>query len=150
MRPRANTLGIMMKDGKVLLEVNKASHSKGYGTYYRPIGGTIELGERSEDALVREFAEELQVEVNVKKGLGILENIYKVGESIGHEITLLYTVEFKDPSLYEQETFVMTEGKKITNAKWIDVNSLTNKVVFPDGLFELLQKELAESKGTVI
>lgn len=149
MRPRANTLGILMKDGKVLLEENVARHSKGYGPYYRPIGGTIELGERSKDALVREFQEELQAEVKVLKSLGCLENIYKVKGRIGHEITLLYTVEFINRSLYEQESFVMTEGSKVTTAKWVDVNALAGKIVFPDGLLDLLENELAQQKETV-
>jgi ADP-ribose pyrophosphatase YjhB (NUDIX family) len=149
MRPRANTLGILLKNGKVLLEENVARHSKGYGPYYRPIGGTIELGERSVDALVREFEEELQVEVKVLKSLGCLENIYKVRGQTGHEITLLYTVEFTDPSLYEQESFVMTEGSKVTTAKWVEVSDLAGKVVFPDGLVELLENELAHLKETV-
>jgi len=149
MRPRANTLGILLKEGKVLLEENVARHSQGYGPYYRPIGGTIELGERSKDALVREFGEELQVEVRVLKSLGCLENIYTVKGRIGHEITLLYTVEFTDPVLYEQESFVMTEGKKVTTAKWVDIRELSGKVVFPDGLVELLNKELAPDKEMV-
>ena len=142
MRPRANTLGVLLKEGKVLLEENKARHSKGYGTYYRPIGGTIELGERSENALIREFMEELQVEVKIVKSLGCLENIYEVNGRIGHEVTLLYVVELIDQTLYEQESFMMTEGKKITTAKWIDVEYLNGKVVFPDGLIDILQKEV--------
>ncbi|MFC4409083.1 NUDIX hydrolase [Chungangia koreensis] len=149
MRPRANTLGILFKGGKVLLEENVARHSKGYGTYYRPIGGTIELGERSQQALVREFQEELQVEVSVLKSLGCLENIYKVKGRIGHEITLLYTVEFVDSSLYEKESFIMTEGNKITTAKWMDVRDLIEKVVFPDGLIELLEIEFARQMEKV-
>jgi hypothetical protein len=46
MYPRANTLGIIVKDNYLLLEELKGKHSKGIGFYYRPIGGTIELGER--------------------------------------------------------------------------------------------------------
>lgn len=148
MRPRTNTLGILMKGEKILLEENVARHSKGYGPYFRPIGGTIELGERSEEALVREFAEELQVEVRVLKSLGCLENIYKVNGRIGHEITLLYIVEFTDPALYEQESFVMTEGKKVTRAKWVDVKDLASKVVFPDGLVEMIEREVVCMKET--
>lgn len=143
MRPRANTLGIIVKDGHVLLEENRARHSKGYGFYYRPIGGTIELGERSREALVREFMEEINTDVRIVKSLGCIENIYKLNGRIGHEITLMYQVEFVDPLNYEKDSFVMTEGKKITAAKWVRIEHLADKVVFPNGLLELLQEEFS-------
>jgi hypothetical protein len=46
MYPQANTLGILVKANDLLLEEQKGKHSKGIGFYYRPIGGTIKLGER--------------------------------------------------------------------------------------------------------
>ncbi|WP_409292913.1 hypothetical protein [Peribacillus sp. SCS-37] len=48
MRPRANTLGIVSNEDHLPLEEQQGRHSKGEGYFYRPIGGTIELGERSE------------------------------------------------------------------------------------------------------
>ena len=55
MYPRAKTLGILLYDEQILVEEFHGKHSKGEGTYYRPIGGTIEFGEKSTDALVREY-----------------------------------------------------------------------------------------------
>ncbi|GAQ19031.1 DNA mismatch repair protein MutT [Oceanobacillus picturae] len=67
MFPRANTLGIIIKDNCILLEEKEGTHSKGEGYYYRPIGGTIELGEKSEETLVREFYEELGLEIAITR-----------------------------------------------------------------------------------
>lgn len=58
MYPRANALGIITRNKYVLVEEQSGTHSRGVGTYYRPIGGTIELGEFSQDTIVREFYEE--------------------------------------------------------------------------------------------
>ena len=44
--------------------------------YYRPIGGTIEFGERGEEAVRREFREEIAAELTEVRYLGTLENIY--------------------------------------------------------------------------
>ncbi|MCY9662649.1 NUDIX domain-containing protein [Paenibacillus chondroitinus] len=84
MYPRANVLGIVTRNKEVLFEEKFGKHSKGTGSYYRPIGGTIELGEHSRETLVREFYEELGVEIAIKSYVKCLENIFKVGENIGH------------------------------------------------------------------
>lgn len=58
---------------------------------------------------------------SIKSHVKCLENIFKVDENIGHEITQIYLVEFIDSNLYELNHFNVTEGKEITCAKWIPV-----------------------------
>lgn len=142
MYPRANTLGIIVKDNYILLEEQEGKHLKGIGSYYRPIGGTIEFGERSNETLVREFSEELGVEVVVRGYISCIENIFKIDENIGHEITQIYLVDFKDRNLYQQEYFTVSEGNKITCAKWISKEEFFSgeKVLYPNGLKELLKE----------
>lgn len=144
MYPRANTLGIIVKDNYILLEEQEGTHSKGIGSYYRPIGGTIEFGERSNETLVREFTEELGVDVVVKGYISCIENIFKIDEVVGHEITQIYLVDFKDRNLYQQEYFKVSEGNKVTYAKWISKEEIFSgkKVLYPNGLTELLKKEI--------
>ncbi|MDQ0878917.1 8-oxo-dGTP pyrophosphatase MutT (NUDIX family) [Paenibacillus sp. V4I3] len=141
MNPRANTLGIVARNKQILVEEQSGKHSKGNGFYYRPIGGTIELGEHSKDTLVREFHEELGVEITIKCHVKCIENIFKIDENIGHEITQIYLVEFNEPNLYEVEYFKVIEGNKITYAKWISVNDFErgHKILYPNGLTELLK-----------
>jgi ADP-ribose pyrophosphatase YjhB (NUDIX family) len=143
MFPRANSLGLIMKENHILLEEQEGKHSKGIGLYYRPIGGTIQFGERSDEALTREFFEELRVEIKIIRYLACLENIFRIGENIGHEITQLYLVEFKDKSLYQKECFTVIEGSKITKAKWIPLEDIFkgSKTLYPNGLSELLRRE---------
>lgn len=145
MYPRANTLGLIIKDNHILLEQQEGKHSKGIGFYYRPIGGTIELGERSDEALIREFCEEIGVEVIIKRYITCLENIFKINDNIGHEITQIYLVDFKDKSLYEKEHFTVLEGDTVTYAKWVSKEELLfgNKILYPNGLTDLLRNELS-------
>lgn len=144
MYPRANTLGIIIRDNYILLEELEGKHSKGIGFYYRPIGGTIELGERSNEALMREFKEELGVEVYIRRYISCIENIFKIEENIGHEITQIYIVDFKDANLYQTDQFTVSEGNKITRAKWVSKNEILSgeKVLYPNGLTELLKIEI--------
>jgi NADH pyrophosphatase NudC (nudix superfamily) len=45
------------------------------GTFYRPLGGGIEFGEKSEDAVRRELKEEINVDVGEIRYLGTLDQI---------------------------------------------------------------------------
>lgn len=140
MVPRANALGLLRKDDHILLEEQKGVHSKGIGYFYRPIGGTIELGERSYETLIREYKEELNVEIAIKRYIHCLENIYEINGRIGHEITQIYEVEFKDELLYKKDTFQVVEGSRITQAKWISLGDIESLILYPNGLQELIKQ----------
>ncbi|EIM07084.1 NUDIX hydrolase [Planococcus antarcticus DSM 14505] len=77
------------------------------------MGGTIELGEPSANALKREFKEEIGADIQIVRSLNVLENIYALKEQTFHEITLIYEVEFEERHLLERDYFVVTgAGKK--------------------------------------
>ncbi|TWT09327.1 NUDIX hydrolase [Planomicrobium sp. CPCC 101079] len=149
MRPRANTLGLLFHKGHLLLEEQEGTHSQGTGLFYRPIGGTIELGEPSALTLVREYHEELGADIEIHRYVSCLENIYEIHGDVFHEITQLYTVGFKDPALYLQKAFTVTEGLKTTTAKWIPLTQLRNSdtVLYPAGLLELIEREIEKGVG---
>lgn len=140
MSPRANTLGIIYRDDQILLEENGGKHSRGTGIYYRPIGGTIELGEKSSETLKREFYEELATDIEVRSYITCLENIYEIEGRIGHEITQIYEVAFKNSALYQRDSFRVVEGNRITYAKWINLKDFLEgkKVLYPEGLIDFL------------
>lgn len=69
--------------------------------YYRPLGGGIEYGESSREAIVREIQEELGVEIENLKLLDVLENIFIYEGQKGHEIVFVFDAEFTEKSLYE-------------------------------------------------
>lgn len=150
MYPRAKTLGLIFNENRILLEEQEGIHSKGKGYFYRPIGGTIEVGEKSVETLIREFKEEIKVEVMIKDYVSCIENIFKIDTNIGHEIIQIYVVEFKDKTLYKKESFEIIEGNKITYAKWVSLAEILEgkKVLYPDGLFELLQDKFQKSYST--
>lgn len=141
-QPRANTLGILRKGNAFLMEQQFVRHSKGDGPFYRPLGGTIELGETSVDALKREFKEEIDAEIRVGRYMDVLENIYALNKRVFHEISLVYEVEFMDSEQFQRESFEVTEGSKKTLAKWVSLGELAleETTLYPDGLLALLQQ----------
>jgi ADP-ribose pyrophosphatase YjhB (NUDIX family) len=111
--------------------------------FYRPVGGGIRFGERSEVALRREIREELGAEIENPRLLGVMENLFTFDGKQGHEVVFVYDAEFKDRSLYELDCF---EGRESNgqpfNALWIDVDSIgpDSPPLYPGGLIELLRK----------
>ncbi|MDN7240788.1 NUDIX domain-containing protein [Planococcus sp. N028] len=144
MRPRANTLGLLFHEGCLLVEEQHGIHSKGTGLFYRPIGGTIELGEPSAQALVREYREELNADVEIVRYVSCLENIYQIEGNVFHEITQLYMVSFKENALYKKKTFTVTEGTKTTTARWLPLTDLRKPetILYPVGLLDVINQEI--------
>jgi 8-oxo-dGTP pyrophosphatase MutT (NUDIX family) len=111
--------------------------------FYRPLGGGIEFGERSQEALVRELREELGAEVAGLRYLGTLENIFTFAGEVGHEIVLVYDGRLADEGYYTQESvqgFEVEMSEPFT-AVWKALAFFQGEdapPLYPDGLLELL------------
>lgn len=138
--PRTKVIGILQSDNRLLVEEFEGEHSKGNGIYYRPLGGSIEFGERSTAALCREFKEEVNETVDIIEFLGCIENIFTINNRIGHEIIQVYSVVFVDKENYSREVFTIRENGRVSLAKWINIMDfiLGEKVIYPDGLVDKL------------
>ena len=108
--------------------------------YYRPLGGMIEFGERGEEAIRREFREEINADLTEVRYLGLLENIYAEGGQRAHQIVLVYDGRLSDASLYKKETIQGDELGEPFKAVWkrLDEFGPEKPPVYPDGLLELL------------
>jgi ADP-ribose pyrophosphatase YjhB (NUDIX family) len=109
--------------------------------YCRPLGGAIEFGERSADALVREIREELGVEIRDLRLLGVLENLFTLDDNPGHEVVFVYDASFVDESLYQRATLPFHEdGWSSGEARWLDLAQAAEvkALLVPEGLAEFL------------
>jgi len=113
-------------------------------TFYRPVGGALRFGERSVDALHREVAEELEVELCEPVLLGVLENLFTFDGAPGHEIVFVYDGKLPAPTLYGQPTVtgIESDGQPFT-AVWREPEWFTpgRPPLYPDGLAELLGQQ---------
>jgi 8-oxo-dGTP pyrophosphatase MutT (NUDIX family) len=110
-------------------------------TFYRPLGGGIEFGERSDDAVRREFQEEIGAELDEPNLLTIFENLFEFEGKESHEIVFVYEATFADPDLYDRETFVVTEETGTLPGVWRPLADfdMTTTPLYPAGLLELLR-----------
>ncbi len=138
-RIRVITICIIRKDDSILV-FEGYDHVKGE-TFYRPLGGGIEFGEPSIEALRREFREEINAELTELRYLATLENIFTVYGKTGHEFIVTYEGKFADAALYEKEIIVGFEdnGDRF-KALWISLADFRagKFPLYPTGLLELL------------
>ena len=132
---RPIALGLAIKDGKVLV-------SEGYDkvknqTFYRCLGGGIEFLEKSDEALKREFKEEIDADIVVKDLLDVAENIFTYEGKDAHELIFIYNVDINDND-YKGEYSIIDETDSI--AKWIDISKFKNKeaILYPTEVIKYL------------
>jgi 8-oxo-dGTP pyrophosphatase MutT (NUDIX family) len=91
--------------------------------YYRPLGGSVEPGETSKEAVQREILEELGEEIENLKLLGVLEEIFTLEGKPGHEVIFIYDAEFVDKHVYEKPSMVAKESDgTLLDVSWRDLN----------------------------
>jgi 8-oxo-dGTP pyrophosphatase MutT (NUDIX family) len=117
---RVLALGLIRDDDRIFM-------SEGYDpvkqdTFYRALGGGVDFGETSLDALQREFQEEIQAELTNIRYLGCIENLFTFNGKPGHEIIQLYQCDFVDPKLYQIERTIFAEGDRKKAALWVEIN----------------------------
>jgi 8-oxo-dGTP pyrophosphatase MutT (NUDIX family) len=109
--------------------------------YYRPLGGGVEPGETTREAVAREIAEELGLQIDALKLLGVLENIFVLDGQPKHEIVFVYDGRFVDESVYARDELHGWEANgEPLRATWRRLDSFEEKHrLVPEGLWELLR-----------
>ncbi len=135
---RVIALGLIREGDRIFVSEGHDSFKK--DMFYRALGGGVDFGETSLEALQREFQEEIQAELTNIKYLSCLENIFTCDGETGHEIIQLYQCDFKDNKFYELTEMIFQEGKKKKKALWVDINKFSCRELrlVPEGFFAYL------------
>ena len=136
--------GLLIVNEKILLQrpVND--------TAYSIPGGHVSFGETNKMTLIREFKEEIGVDIDVEGLKQVGEIFFPWGNKPCHQITLFHMVSLRDDTSMPLEgTFYGIEEPSHTSDKlvftWVDLKDIENVELYPTNAKELL---LSDS-GTV-
>ncbi len=136
---RVKVIGLVRRANRFLVAAVETDAGRVKG--FRPLGGTVEFGETRDEALRREFREELGCDVRRTGHWIALENIFEHEGWLGHEIIFAAFAEVSDPAILEREeiAFRESDGTRCL-ALWIDPAALPpGTSLYPDGLPALLR-----------
>lgn len=125
------TAGIIVKDNHVLLHKNKKD------PFWALIGGRIQLGEDSAQAVEREFEEELGVPAKAERLLWSVENFFTYKGRPYHEYSFIYLMQDVDNRLRGTEEIIAPEGGEF-HYEWIPLERLKELPIKPIFLQEKL------------
>ncbi len=133
---RPIVLGIARKDNKILVSEGFDKVKK--QTFYRCLGGGIEFLETSQEALKREYKEELNINIEVEKFCGISENIFTYQGKNAHEIIFYYNIKINENDF--KEKYHIIDDNCETDAYWINIDEFNNnkKILYPEEIFRFL------------
>lgn len=124
---RVVALGAVRKDESLL--VFEAESPEAGETFYRLLGGGVEFGEHSREAVVREFQEELGVELTDPTPVGTFERVFSFDGDPCHEVWRVYEGQIVEAWPYERDSFSFVEPDLGTEhvARWMPIEELRNE-----------------------
>lgn len=130
--------GICIQNGKVLLQ--KPTND----TAYAFPGGHVEFGETNAQTLIREFQEEIGVDIAVGDLKWVAEVFFPWGDKPCHQVCLYYMVQIQSNNVPIDGMFIgkeRIEGRKFDlEFHWIPIAELKNIEVYPTNVVELMDK----------
>ncbi len=133
--------GVIVKNNKLLAQVNTDTNE------YYLVGGRVQFGESSEEALVREIKEELGINITNYKPIWVNECFFNIQDIRFHEIGIYYLVNIDNTGFCHYDSkFATNEFGKTNYYEWLDINNLNNIVLYPQFIKNEIKEETKNLK----
>lgn len=121
---RVLALGAVRRGDELL--VHEGDDPETGDPFYRLLGGGVEFGEHSREAVVREFREELDVEFIDPTLVGTFEQVFSYDGEPGHEVWRVYEGHIGEDWPYDRESFSFVDPDLGTEhlVRWIPIERL--------------------------
>lgn len=117
---------VIVYNNKLLAQKNPKDNS------YYLVGGRVAFGESTQEALVREVREELNIDIVNYNPLWVNECFFIDGDSKFHEIGMYYLVDISDTDFtHFEKSFEIKEKSRINIFEWLDIDKLNDVALYP-------------------
>ncbi|MDY3006635.1 NUDIX domain-containing protein [Anaerococcus sp. AGMB00486] len=120
--------GIIIKENKILAMKDERS------SYYYLPGGRVMIGERAEDAIIREIKEELEIDASIIRPLWLNQAFFRenVDKLQYHELCIYFLMDIENTSISQKgNKFTLQEGNHTHDFEWLYFDSLTDLYFYP-------------------
>lgn len=124
--------GICIKDNKIFLSKLKNDE------YWTFVGGKVTYGEATDDAILREYEEEVGVRLQIDKMIAIIENFFDSRGYAWHQYIFFYQLKDDDNALELFEGEREVEDNSDAIYRWFDLDEISNVPLKPDCSREIL------------
>ncbi len=102
--------------------------------YHRLVGGGVEFGETSLEAVVREVREELGATLIDPALLGVLENHFELDGEPGHEVVFVYSGTLDPPETVPPEGGMFADNDQPMPVEWRPIDDASVRIpLYPSG-----------------
>lgn len=125
--------GICIKDNKIFLTKLKTDK------YWTFIGGKVEFDETTDNAILREYKEEIGVNLQIDKLLALIENFFELQGESWHQYIFFYQLRDDNNALefFNGERDVSDEKNAIY--RWFDLEEIPHVQIKPKCSSEILR-----------
>ncbi len=132
------TVGVLVKDGKVLVQRERD------GEEYALPGGTVKTGETTQETLIREFKEETGADIRIQKLLWTEETFWEWNGNKVHGIEFYYLAEaVAGCEISDNGEFVSQKDNCNVLLGWMPIEELKNITIYP----EFVKEEIVYLNG---
>ena len=134
-RPRIRVAGILIEDNKILL----IQHHKNDKKYWLIPGGGNDWGETTKEALIREYKEETNMDIEVDEFLFFSETISP--DKKRHVLNLFYKTHRNNKN---DSIIKLGEEAVLTDLKFVTKEELETMIIYPnikENLLKLMNNE---------
>ena len=134
-RPRIRVAGILIEDNKILL----IQHHKNNKKYWLIPGGGNDWGETTKEALIREYKEETNMDIEVDEFLFFSETISP--DKKRHVLNLFYKIHHNNKN---DSIIKLGEEAVLTDLKFVTKEELETMIIYPnikENLLKLMNNE---------
>jgi len=115
--------GVLVRNDKIFLQRHK-------NEYALP-GGHVSFGETSQDALVREFKEEVGVDITCKRLIWVEENFWNWGSKKAHNISFYYVIDLTNDRDIADDFVSASKDNSEILFQWVNIEELEQITVYP-------------------
>ena len=125
--------GICIKENKIFLSKLKTDK------YWTFVGGKVEFNEATDNAILREYKEEVGVNLQIDKFIALIENFFDLQGDSWHQYIFFYQLKDDNNVLEFFEGEREVEDNKNAIYKWFDLAEISDVPIKPDCSREILK-----------